>query len=101
MRYEQKALPTVNDPAVTQVAREAALKVLGPDALYEIGPSMVGEDFCHFAAGAPGCMGLLGVRNEACGAVYGQHHSSYTVDEDALSGGVAMYVQTAIDLAAR
>lgn len=101
VRYEQKALPTVNDPAVTQVAREAALKVLGPDALYEIGPSMVGEDFCHFAAGAPGCMGLLGVRNEACGAVYGQHHSSYTVDEDALSGGVAMYVQTAIDLAAR
>lgn len=62
---------------------------------------MVGEDFCHFAAGAPGCMGLLGVRNEACGAVYGQHHSSYTVDEDTLSGGVAMYVQTAIDLAAR
>ena len=101
VRYEQKALPTVNDPAVTQVARGAALKVLGPDALYEIGPSMVGEDFCHFAAGAPGCMGLLGVRNEACGAVYGQHHSSYTVDEDALSGGVAMYVQTAIDLAAR
>lgn len=101
VRYEQKALPTVNDPAVTQVAREAALKVLGPDALYEIDPSMVGEDFCHFAAGAPGCMGLLGVRNEACGAVYGQHHSSYTVDEDALSGGVAMYVQTAIDLAAR
>lgn len=46
-------------------------------------------------------MGLLGVRNEACGAVYGQYHSSYTVDEDALSGGVAMYVQTAIDLAAR
>lgn len=83
------------------IAGEAALKVLGPDALYEIGPSMVGEDFCHFAAGAPGCMGLLGVRNEACGAVYGQHHSSYTVDEDALSGGVAMYVQTAIDLAAR
>lgn len=101
VRYEQKALPTVNDPAVTQVARGAALKVLGPDALYEIGPSMVGEDFCHFAAGAPGCMGLLGVRNEACGAVYGQHHSSYTVDENALSGGVAMYVQTAIDLAAR
>ena len=101
VRYEQKALPTVNDPAVTQVARGAALKVLGPDALYEIGPSMVGEDFCHFAAGAPGCMGLLGVRNEACRAVYGQHHSSYTVDENALSGGVAMYVQTAIDLAAR
>lgn len=38
VRYEQKALPTVNDPAVTQVARGAALKVLGPDALYEIGP---------------------------------------------------------------
>lgn len=63
--------------------------MLGPDALYEIDPSMVGEDFCHFAAGAPGCMGLLGVRNEACGAVYGQYHSSYTVDEDALSGRVA------------
>jgi|GEM_PF-250271 len=28
VRYEQKALPTVNDPAVTQVARGAALKVL-------------------------------------------------------------------------
>ncbi len=42
-------------------------------------------------------MVLLGVRNEACGAVWPQHHGCYTVDESVLVKGAALHVQTALD----
>lgn len=95
--YVQMALPTVNDPAVTELAKASATKVFGQDGVYDLSPSMGGEDFCHFLAKKPGCFGFLGVRNEACGAIYGQHHSAYVVDENALPLGVMLYAQFAID----
>ena len=60
---------------------------------------MVADDSAinRFLAQKPGCFGFLGVRNEACGAIYGQHHSAYVVDENALPLGVMLYAQFAID----
>ena len=41
---------------------------------------------------------ILGVRNEACDAVWPQHHGCYKVDESVLVKGAALHVQTALDL---
>jgi metal-dependent amidase/aminoacylase/carboxypeptidase family protein len=37
------------------------------------------------------------VGNEAKGACYPQHHPMYTIDEDALEIGTALYAQYAMD----
>ena len=50
-----------------------------------------------FLEKVPGMMALMGVGNEACGAVWPQHSAKYTVDEDALLNSVMLYVQVALD----
>ena len=42
-------------------------------------------------------MCFLGVRNEACGAVYAQHHNCYQVDEAMLVKGALLHAQMAVD----
>ncbi|WP_368043350.1 M20/M25/M40 family metallo-hydrolase [uncultured Sutterella sp.] len=59
---------------------------------------MGGEDFAFYQEKVPGAMVLLGVRNEACDAVWPQHHGCYKVDESVLVKGAALHVQTALDL---
>jgi len=44
----------------------------------------------------PGCFVMLGVRNEAAGAVYGVHHPKFVVDEQALPIGAALHVGFAL-----
>ncbi len=95
--YEELVPPTVNDPAMAALVRKSAQKVLGDDCLYDYPPTMGGEDFSRYQEKAPGVMVFLGVRNEACGACWAQHHGRYTVDEDVLVKGAALHVRVALD----
>lgn len=89
--------PVINDEHMAQVVREASRKVIGKDAPVSRPGTMGGEDFAFFMDKVPGAVALLGIRNEACGAVYAQHSCHYTVDESALLGGAMLYAQTALD----
>ena len=89
--------PVINDEHMAQVVREASRKVIGKDAPVSRPGTMGGEDFAFFMDKVPGAVALLGIRNEACGAVYAQHSCHYTVDESALLGGAMLYAQTAMD----
>ena len=60
-------------------------------------PIAIGEDFGLFLEKVPGALALVGVGNEACGAVWPQHSPKYTVDEDALLNSVMLYAQVAMD----
>jgi len=99
--YTYLVPPTINDDAVTEIARNAAVKVLSPDAPISCPKTMGGEDFSFFLEKVPGAIALLGVGNEACGAIWAQHSGKYRVDESALLGGVMFYVQTAMDFNAQ
>jgi metal-dependent amidase/aminoacylase/carboxypeptidase family protein len=57
---------------------------------------MGGEDFAYVLERVPGCFVMLGVRNEAAGAVYGVHHPKFVVDEQALPIGAALHVGFAL-----
>ncbi len=83
--------PVVNDPAVTEVARRAIESVLGPAALFPETRNMGGEDFGFYSTRIPAAFAHLGVRNEACGAVYPQHSDRYRVDESALAKGALIH----------
>jgi IAA-amino acid hydrolase len=87
---------TVNDASSWQAARALAADMLGDDAVHEVTPVMGGEDFAYVLERVPGCFVMLGVRNEAVGAVYGVHHPKFVVDEQALPIGAALHVGFAL-----
>ncbi|KZL91662.1 M20 family metallopeptidase [Clostridium magnum] len=51
------------------------------------------EDFSEYMNRVPGVLALVGTGNEDKGACYPQHHPKYTVDEDSLEIGSALYAQ--------
>lgn len=89
--------PVINDEHMADVVKNASRKVIAPDAPATVPATMGGEDFAFFMDKVPGCVCQLGIRNEACKAIYPQHSCYYTVDESALLGGAMLYAQTALD----
>jgi amidohydrolase len=80
-------IPTVNDPAVTGIAREVAAGVVGADRMIEPRPQLVSEDFALVLDRVPGAMLLLGAGNPEVGAAFPHHHPRFDIDERALAVG--------------
>ena len=97
MTYASLIPPTINDDAAAAFVKKTAAKLVSQENVIDIGPISTGEDFGMFLEKVPGVMALVGVGNEACGAIWPQHSSKYTVDEDALLNSVMLYAQVAFD----
>ena len=93
--------PVCNDPAISDIVAGAAKKAIGPDALASYDKTNGGEDFAYFMEKVPGAVAFLGIRNEACGAVWVNHSGHFCVDESALINGAKLYVQAAMDFNAQ
>ena len=90
--------PVINDnEKLNQIAHDAVVKLYGEKGVGHLPTLMGSEDFSYFMEKAPGLYGFIGSRNEAKGYVYTNHHEKYTVDEDVLRRGAAVYAQFAID----
>jgi amidohydrolase len=90
---------TVNDAGVAEQVTATAAALLGEDASAVMAvPLMGAEDFSYVLERVPGAMAFLG----ACppeldpGSAPGNHSNLVVFDEDALSNGVAMYAQMAL-----
>lgn len=88
---------TVNDKKCSYIAKGAVEKIAGSHAVVLMDKSTGTEDIGRYFEKAPGVLAFVGIRNEEKGAVYPQHHEKYTIDEDALKIGTALYVQYAVD----
>lgn len=97
VEYIKLVVPTINDAHISAIAENAARKIMGPDAPVLSEKTSGGEDFAFFMQKAPGAIALLGIKNEACGAIWPQHSGHFCVDESALINGAMLYVQTAMD----
>lgn len=97
LNYIRMIPPTINDVDFVDMVRESAAKALSAKNVVDIGPIAIGEDFGLFLEKVPGALALVGVGNEACGAIWPQHSPKYTVDEDALLNSVMLYAQVALD----
>jgi len=80
---------TVNDEAMTDLAREAAVEVVGEENVLELKPKMGGEDFSYFLEQKPGSYFFVGSNNEERGLVWGHHHPKFDIDEESLGAGLA------------
>lgn len=97
LQYTPIVPPTINDPACTDIVRQAVTEVLGANALREHDLVMGGEDFAYYQEHKPGSFWFIGTYNPDVGAVYSNHSDHFTIDEAVLPGGAAVYAQTAID----
>ncbi|HKQ59447.1 MAG TPA: amidohydrolase [Candidatus Eisenbacteria bacterium] len=86
--------PTVNDPAMAALAREAAAEIVGRENVREDIRTMGGEDYSAFLRQVPGCFIAIGSRNTARGLVHGHHHPRFDVDEACLAIGAEVLLRT-------
>lgn len=91
-----EGLPAViNEISATEVARQAAEKILGKENVFsQRRPSLGGEDFAFYLNQIPGCLVRFGARIDD--GDYGLAHSSrFNFDEDVLQYGAAWLARVA------
>lgn len=78
--------PTVNNPALAAVVRQAVVAVAGEEKLRTSDDvrTMGAEDFAEFSTRVPGCFFFVGARDEAKKASYPHHSPHFDLDESAL-----------------
>ncbi len=92
-----KGYPSMmNDPAMTDIVREAAASVVGQENVIETPVGMGGEDFARFLEQRPGSFFRVGTRNEDRNIVFGHHHPRFDVEEEGMAAGIATTVETLV-----
>ena len=79
-----------NNPALTDLARDAAIDYLGADKVVDLDVWMAGEDFAFYSQEIDASFYRLGVRNEAKGITSFVHTPTFDIDEDALEIGCGL-----------
>ncbi|MDJ0382864.1 amidohydrolase [Streptomyces sp. G-G2] len=94
--YVRGVPPVVNDPAVTELLREAMAARRGADSVEDTEQSLGGEDFSWYLEHVPGAMARLGVRTPGDTAKRDLHRGDFDVDEAAIAVGVEFFTAAAL-----
>ena len=86
------------DPETTRLGMQSVAKVVGEENAVTCGPQMIAEDFCFYTLHAKSVFFNLGARVEDDEKVFPLHSNHVLFDERALEIGMAVLVQTAVDL---
>ena len=90
--FDQRYPPTVNDPAATELCRQAAACVVGTEKLRTTDlPSMGAEDFAYMLLEKPGCYVWLGNGPGTGGCSL--HNPHYDFNDEVLPIGVSYWVR--------
>jgi amidohydrolase len=90
--------PIINEhDDINRIVNDAAVKLYGEESLVKMNKLMGSEDFAYLSEKVPGFYGFIGALNKEKGIIYSNHNDKFTVDEDALHRGSALYAQFAHD----
>jgi len=89
--YRVMVPPTVNDPALTALARDVARASAGDRSVIPMDPVMGSEDFAFFGARVPSVYVAVGAGNPEKGLVHPNHHPQFDIDESCLGTAVLLY----------
>jgi amidohydrolase len=95
LTIENVAPAVINDPATSEIARSAAVQVVGSAAVGRHAPLMVSEDFSVFQRVVPSCYMLLGSSNPELGLDAAHHNPRFDFDERMLPVGAALLATAA------
>jgi amidohydrolase len=85
----------VNDAHVSEIARRAAVRVVGEAGVVRPEPTMGGEDMAVYFAHAPGCFVFVGSANAEKGLGQPHHSPRFDFDEEALAIGCEFLLRAA------
>ena len=97
LTYTAGALPCINDPILSEIAKKSISKLYGNEVIGNLKKTMGTEDFAYFAQKVPGVIAFLGGGNKSKNSNYPHHHEKFDIDVDAWPIGVSLYVQFALD----
>jgi amidohydrolase len=95
--YKPDTAPTINEPALAETVRQAAVEVVGTERVRTDGDvrTMAAEDFGEILLKVPGCYFFVGTRSEPKGMVHPHHSPRFDICEDALPVGVEVLERAA------
>jgi len=96
MEYQKNAPATVNDPALAREVQPLLDRILGPDHVKLVEPSMGGEDFAYFADEVPGFYYRLGVLKPGTTSG-GLHTPTFRGDDGAVPVGIRVMSRLLVD----
>jgi metal-dependent amidase/aminoacylase/carboxypeptidase family protein len=92
--YASPYIPTVNDPAIVDLGKSIARRVLGPSGWAELEePSMGGEDFAYYIANYPGAMFRIGMGKGSPPL----HNAQFDFNDHALKNGILFLASAALE----
>ncbi|MCI8510904.1 MAG: amidohydrolase [Lachnospiraceae bacterium] len=86
-----------NNPACSEIARNAVKKYIGEDALTVAEPWMASESMQAYLKFWPGVLTFTGIKSSAVGSGANHHTPEFDVDEDGLPYGVAAAIGYVVD----
>ncbi|MFJ4830452.1 amidohydrolase [Streptomyces sp. NPDC088747] len=96
INYIRGVPPVVNDPAVTDLLRDAMTARRGAHSIEDTEQSLGGEDFSWYLERVPGAMARLGVRTPGERAPRDLHQGDFDADESAITVGVELFTAAAL-----
>ncbi len=90
--------PVINNADMAKIIMQSGEAVLGKDAVIELSPVMVGEDFSYYQQQIPGCFLFIGIGGQEKSRSYPHHHPKFDMDEAALGYGAEIMAQAALRL---
>lgn len=95
IRIDEGYPPVVNEPVSTDIARQAAIEVVGSDRVVASEfPSMGSEDFSYYLDEVPGCFVRFGARHPDWEPIP-LHSPAFDIDERALAVGTLFFDRVA------
>lgn len=89
-RYERGYPAVVNHPVETELVRAVASDVVGADQVFEIAPTMGGEDFAYYLQQVPGTFFFTGAGDET---FYPHHHPKFDFEEQAMQYAARILIE--------
>ncbi len=90
--------PLVNDPAMAEIVRRHARRLVGPHNVQTDYRLMGAEDAAFFLQAMPGAFVFVGAGNSAKGITEPHHSPRFQIDEDALPLAVTLLTASAMDM---
>jgi amidohydrolase len=96
INYIRGVPPVVNEPASTELLRDAMAVRRGSERIEDTEQSLGGEDFSWYLEQVPGAMARLGVRPVGDTTRRDLHCGDFDVDEGAIQVGVELFTAAAL-----
>lgn len=91
--YEKGYPAVVNHPEETNLLRTVASDIMGGDHVFEIAPTMGGEDFAYYLQQVPGTFFFTGAGDET---FYPHHHPKFDFEEQAMQHAARILVEVTL-----